>query len=170
MQMMNEILNADRGRGSGGGRRMGGGGGRGTGGGGFGSGGFCICDACGTKIPHRSGVPCANERCPSCQAAMNRDASQDLSYGDDQHRDHRYEEAHPKQPAETTPPRQIVKIIEEQCVGCDMCIQFCPFMALEHKDDKVYVVDDICRGCMRCVPACPSEAIQPAEFPADRSA
>ena len=66
------------GRGSGG---QGGGGGRGAGGGGrgagggMGAGGACICPTCGQRAAHRPGVPCLNERCPSCGVAMVREGS-----------------------------------------------------------------------------------------------
>jgi hypothetical protein len=31
---------------------------------------FCICPACGTRIAHRTGIPCFMEKCPKCGAAM----------------------------------------------------------------------------------------------------
>ena len=57
------------GRGGGGGR-----GGSGAGGG-MGGGGFCICLKCGRRVPHQPGVPCLQERCPSCGVAMVREGS-----------------------------------------------------------------------------------------------
>lgn len=42
---------------------------------GLGSGGMCICVACGTRVPHRQGVPCQEERCPKCGKAMLREGS-----------------------------------------------------------------------------------------------
>jgi predicted amidophosphoribosyltransferase len=41
----------------------------------MGEGGSCLCPKCGTKIPHRSGVPCQEERCPECGAKMLREGS-----------------------------------------------------------------------------------------------
>ena len=38
--------------------------------------GFCICPKCGEKIAHRRGVPCQDERCPSCGAKMLREGSE----------------------------------------------------------------------------------------------
>ncbi len=43
--------------------------------GGMGAGGNCICMACGTKVPHRPGVPCREERCPKCGRVMLREGS-----------------------------------------------------------------------------------------------
>ena len=68
------------GRGAGGGAGgAGGGGGAGRGGGrgrmggyGLGPGGECVCPNCGYRIPHRRGVPCAQEICPKCGARMVR--------------------------------------------------------------------------------------------------
>ncbi len=57
--------------GGGGGR----GGGMGQGGGGMGAVGFCICPKCGRRAPHRSGVPCLEERCPDCGSALVREGS-----------------------------------------------------------------------------------------------
>ena len=42
---------------------------------GLGSGGYCMCPKCGGRIPHRSGFPCQNERCPACGAKMLREGS-----------------------------------------------------------------------------------------------
>ena len=40
---------------------------------GAGTGGFCVCSACGEKIPHQSGVPCNSAKCPQCGAQMKRE-------------------------------------------------------------------------------------------------
>ncbi len=64
------------GSGGGGGQRRGsGGGGRGRGGRGgnrpnSGPGGNCICPSCGTKVPHKAGVPCYTVKCPNCGTQM----------------------------------------------------------------------------------------------------
>lgn len=41
----------------------------------MGAGGFCICPKCETRLPHRDGVPCQDERCPQCGAKMLREGS-----------------------------------------------------------------------------------------------
>lgn len=48
-----------RGRGGGRGRRAG-----------AGSVGNCICSSCGASVPHQAGVPCFEQKCPECGAAM----------------------------------------------------------------------------------------------------
>jgi len=42
---------------------------------GLGARGNCICLKCGTKIPHHRGIPCLEERCPKCGAALVREGS-----------------------------------------------------------------------------------------------
>lgn len=41
----------------------------------MGAGGQCVCPKCEETIPHRDGVPCQDERCPSCGAKMLREGS-----------------------------------------------------------------------------------------------
>ncbi len=37
--------------------------------------GKCICPGCGTAMPHKSGVPCRESRCPACGKRMIRENS-----------------------------------------------------------------------------------------------
>ena len=39
---------------------------------GLGPEGECRCPKCGTKIPHRLGIPCYEEKCPKCGTMMTR--------------------------------------------------------------------------------------------------
>jgi predicted Fe-Mo cluster-binding NifX family protein len=39
---------------------------------GLGPGGFCLCPACGLKVPHEQGIPCVHIRCPRCSRIMER--------------------------------------------------------------------------------------------------
>jgi len=62
----------------------------------------------------------------------------------------------------------IVKIDEDLCSVCGICVSLCKYDALsikeESKDKKKIVVDKIeCRGCGLCVAACPSGAISQME-------
>ncbi len=51
-----------------------------------------------------------------------------------------------------------IKINPEKCTLCSICVNTCPFGALELKEDKI-VVNDRCTLCGACQEACPSEAI-----------
>lgn len=61
-------------RGFGPGRGLGRGQGRGRqpSGFGLGPGGYCVCPSCGEKAPHQRGIPCYEQKCPKCGAAMTR--------------------------------------------------------------------------------------------------
>jgi hypothetical protein len=37
-----------------------------------GKGGDCICPNCGERVPHQLGMPCFEQKCPKCGAAMTR--------------------------------------------------------------------------------------------------
>jgi transcription initiation factor IIE alpha subunit len=41
----------------------------------MGVGGHCICPKCEERMPHRTAVPCQEERCPKCGAKMLRENS-----------------------------------------------------------------------------------------------
>ncbi len=43
--------------------------------GGMGSTGNCVCLGCGANAPHSPGVPCREQRCPTCGKAMVREGS-----------------------------------------------------------------------------------------------
>ena len=54
----------------------------------------------------------------------------------------------------------MVKIIEEKCEGCGVCVNACPFGVLELMDGKAVVAHpEKCRKCGACIRACPNNAI-----------
>ena len=55
-----------------------------------------------------------------------------------------------------------IKVIEEKCTGCGVCIQVCPFGAISIIEGLATISED-CQLCLACVPACPSGAIETLE-------
>ena len=66
------------------------------------------------------------------------------------------------------PKRQIVKIDEEKCTGCGLCVPSCAEGALEIVDGKARLVKEIyCDGLGACLGECPEDAITIEEREAD---
>jgi len=64
-------------------------------------------------------------------------------------------------PAEMVFSNYFAGIDEEECVGCEACLDRCQMGALTMSDDeKAKVNKDRCIGCGLCVTTCPSEAIE----------
>lgn len=56
--------------------------------------------------------------------------------------------------------RRVIKIDEEACTGCGICVDACHEGAIELSDGKARLVkDDYCDGLGDCLPACPVGAI-----------
>lgn len=56
-----------------------------------------------------------------------------------------------------------VKIIAEECIGCESCIDACPFPGAIVMDDGIAKLTDKCTGCGACADACAVEAIEVEE-------
>lgn len=63
---------------------------------------------------------------------------------------------------ELTHDPSVVRINENECNGCGICIDICPYEALSLDEEKnIAVVNEIlCEGCGTCAAACPSGASQ----------
>ena len=54
----------------------------------------------------------------------------------------------------------IVKIREDECIGCTKCIQACPVDAIIGASKQMHtILSDICNGCELCLPPCPVDCI-----------
>jgi ferredoxin len=64
--------------------------------------------------------------------------------------------------------REIIKIDEEKCNGCGVCIPNCPEGALQVIDEKARLISDIyCDGLGACIGYCPQGAITAEEREAE---
>jgi ferredoxin len=60
--------------------------------------------------------------------------------------------------------RQIIKIDENKCNGCGLCIPNCPEGALQITDGKARLISDLfCDGLGACIGKCPEDAITTEE-------
>ncbi|MBU4149384.1 MAG: electron transfer flavoprotein subunit alpha [Candidatus Omnitrophica bacterium] len=52
-----------------------------------------------------------------------------------------------------------IKVINEKCTGCKLCIKACPFAAIEVKNKKAEIDLDKCTLCSACIEVCKLDAI-----------
>ncbi len=55
-----------------------------------------------------------------------------------------------------------IKVINELCKGCDLCVKACPFDAID-MIEKLAVINEKCTACNQCIEACPFDAIEKVE-------
>ncbi len=53
----------------------------------------------------------------------------------------------------------LLEINRDECTGCGLCIDVCPFGSLSLDDEDIAVVDETCTACGACLPECPVEAL-----------
>jgi electron transfer flavoprotein alpha subunit len=53
----------------------------------------------------------------------------------------------------------LLEINRDECIGCGVCVEVCPFGSLSLDDENIAVVDETCTACGACLPECPVEAL-----------
>ncbi len=51
-------------------------------------------------------------------------------------------------------------VTEDECAGCESCIERCQIGAIHMEDDIARINQSVCIGCGLCVPTCPTECIK----------
>ena len=51
-----------------------------------------------------------------------------------------------------------VKVVEEKCSGCAICMDVCPMDAIK-VNDVAKIDEEACTECGSCVDECPNEAL-----------
>ena len=58
----------------------------------------------------------------------------------------------------------VVRIDEQTCIGCTLCIQACPVDAIVGAAKQMHtVIESECTGCNLCIPPCPVDCIHIVE-------
>src|SRR3989338_8659902 len=52
-----------------------------------------------------------------------------------------------------------IKVINEKCVGCKLCVKACPFAAIEVINKKAVIDLNKCTLCGACIESCKFDAI-----------
>lgn len=60
-----------------------------------------------------------------------------------------------------------LRVNRDECTGCGLCIDVCPFGSLSLDDEGIAVVDETCTACGACLPECPVEALSLPEREAE---
>ena len=63
-------------------------------------------------------------------------------------------------PAAAVKSNYFAQIDEEECEGCETCVDRCQMEAIKMQDEKAVIALKRCIGCGLCVSTCPTDAIQ----------
>jgi len=62
----------------------------------------------------------------------------------------------------------LLDVDKSVCIGCEQCVDSCPFGALSLKGDTI-VVNEKCTGCGACIESCPAMALRLSKAPAAKA-
>ena len=71
---------------------------------------------------------------------------------------------HPS-PAEMVQSNYFARVDEEECTGCETCLERCQIDAIEVEDGIAEIILNRCIGCGLCVTTCPVDAIELTKKP-----
>ena len=54
----------------------------------------------------------------------------------------------------------VIRVIEELCTGCGLCVAHCPKGAIGLAFGKAWIDQRRCTSCSRCIEVCPQAAIR----------
>ena len=63
-------------------------------------------------------------------------------------------------PAAAVQSNYFAQIDDEECVGCETCVDRCQMEAIEMQDEKAVIDLKRCIGCGLCVSTCPTDAVR----------
>ncbi len=73
-----------------------------------------------------------------------------------------------EKPVELFATNYVIKIDEEACSGCGLCVKRCPMEALTREGKKIIINNDRCIGCGVCAVKCPTKAARLIKKPVER--
>ena len=60
-----------------------------------------------------------------------------------------------------------MKVVQEQCIGCGICLSYCPVGAIDLVDNVVHISESLCTECGTCarpgVVPCPGDCFEEEE-------
>lgn len=62
-----------------------------------------------------------------------------------------------------------IKVNNEKCIGCGLCVSDCPAFHIKVENKKAIVQKNMCIGCGHCFAICPQEAITIDEYDLSQS-
>ncbi len=53
-----------------------------------------------------------------------------------------------------------IEIDKKKCVGCGICVKYCPEGAIFIVNGKAFIDKSLCKECLICVEECPFRAVR----------